>query len=81
MPKKIEFTLSETELSTIEQVIRSSQDAYMVKRSTALRMLHLGQSPATVAEILTGAQATPYKWFHRFREEFLRWYLSLRVSQ
>lgn len=67
MPKKIDFTLSETELSTIEQAIRSSHDANMVKRATALRMLHQGQSPATVAEILTVAQATPYQWFHRFR--------------
>jgi len=67
MPKKIDFTLSETELSTIEQAIRSSHDAYLVKRATAVRMLHQGQSPTMVAEILSVAQATPYQWFHRFR--------------
>ena len=67
MPEPIDFTLSEHELSTIEQAIRSSKSAALVKRATALRMLHHGQAPAEVAEILAVARPTPYQWFHRFR--------------
>lgn len=67
MSNKIDFTLSETELSTIEQAIRSSHDASLVKRATAVRMLHQGQPPVIVAELLSVALATSYQWFRRFR--------------
>lgn len=67
MSKPIDFTLSEAELSAIEHVIRTSRSAALVKRVTALRMLHQGQSPIDVAEILAVARPTPYQWFHRFR--------------
>lgn len=71
MPKKLDFTLKESELSTIEKAIQKSASARVVKRATALRMLHQGQSPAEVAEILSVSQPTPYQWFHRFRAEGL----------
>jgi transposase len=67
MPKKIDFTLSEAELSTIDKAIQRSESAHVVKRATAVRMLHQGQSPAEVAEIFSVALPTPYQWFHRFR--------------
>ncbi|MGD2027205.1 MAG: helix-turn-helix domain-containing protein [Anaerolineales bacterium] len=67
MPKKIDFKLSESELSTIEKAIQKSESAHLVKRATGVRMLHQGYSPAEVAEILSVAQPTPYQWFHRFR--------------
>ena len=71
MPKQIDFTLSEPELSTIEKNLKSSESVRMVKRATALRMLHLGQPPAQVAEVLSVSLPTIYAWFHRFREEGL----------
>lgn len=53
MPKHIDFTLSETELSTIEKNLKRSESVRMVKRATAIRMLHLGQLPDQVAEVLS----------------------------
>ncbi len=67
MPKRIDFTLNEAELSSIEEAILRSENARVVKRAMALRMLHQGQSPTEVAEILSVSQPTPYQWFHRFR--------------
>lgn len=58
MPKKIDFTLNETELSTIEQAIGNPHGASMVKRATAVRMLDQVQSLAIEAEILSVDQAT-----------------------
>jgi len=71
MPKRINFTLTDTELSTIEESLKRSKSARIVKRVTAIRMLHLGQTPAEVAEVLSLSQPTIYEWFHRFREEGL----------
>ena len=71
MPKKIDFTLSEAELSTIEKAIQRSDSAQVVKRATAVRMLHQGHPPAGVAEIFSVALPTPYQWFHRFRSQGL----------
>lgn len=67
MPKRIDFTLNEAELATIDQAILRSESVRVVKRATALRMLHQGQSPTEVATILSVSKPTPYQWFHRFR--------------
>ena len=71
MPKKIDFTITETELSTIEGTIKRSESARLVNRATAIRMLHLGQKPAEVAGMLSVSQPTINEWFHRFRSEGL----------
>jgi len=67
MPKKIDFKLSDTELLTIEQSLKGSESTRIVKRATAIRMLHQGQTPVQVAEVLSVSQPTIYEWFHRFR--------------
>lgn len=69
MPKQIDFTLNETELSTIEESLKRSKSARVVKRATAIRMLHLGQKPEQVSQVLSVSLATIYGWFHRFRAE------------
>ena len=69
MPKKIDFTITDTELSKIEESLKRSESARIVKRATAIRMLHLGQTPGQVAEVLSVSQPTIYEWFHRFRSE------------
>lgn len=67
MPKKIDFKLSDTELSTIEESLKRSESTRIVKRATAIRMLHQGQTPEQVADVLSVSQPTIYEWFHRFR--------------
>lgn len=69
MPKQIDYQLTETEHSIIEEVLKRSESARVVKRATAIRMLHLGQKPEQVAEVLSVSLATIYGWFHRFRAE------------
>ena len=69
MPKQIDFELNETELSIIEESLKQSGSARIVKRATALRMLHLGQKPQEVASVLSVSVPTVYEWFHRFRAE------------
>jgi len=71
MPKHVDFSLSETELSIIEENLKRSESARSVKRATAVRMLHLGQPPHQVAEVLSVSLPTIYEWFHRFRAEGL----------
>ena len=69
MPKQIDFRLKDTELSTIEESLKRSESARVVKRATALRMLHLGQKPEQVSKVLAVSLPTIYEWFHRFRAE------------
>jgi transposase len=69
MPKQIEYKLNEVELSQIEESIKKSEKGRVVKRATALRMLHYGQKPSEVAQILGVSLATIYGWFHRYKEE------------
>jgi len=69
MPRQIDFRLDETELSIIEESLKRSESARVVKRATAIRMLHLGQKPEQVSQVLSVSLPTIYGWFHRFRAE------------
>jgi len=71
MPKKIDFTLNKTELSTIEEAIQKADRVRIVKRATALRMLHQGQSAAEVSQILSVSTPVLYQRFRRFRRQGL----------
>ncbi len=69
MPKTIDFELSETELSTIEHIIKTSKHSRLVKRATGIRMLHLGHDPYEVGHVLSVSAPTIYSWFHRWKME------------
>lgn len=72
MPKQIDYKLNETELSIMEESLKESESTRIVKRATALRMLHLGQKPQQVAQVLAVSLPTIYGWFHRFKAEGAR---------
>lgn len=72
MPKIIEFRLSDTELSQIEQVIKTSKSSRLVKRATGIRMLHFGHSSHEVGRVLSVSAPTIYSWFHRWKAEGLK---------
>jgi len=72
MPKTIDFKLNDTELSTIEQVIKTSKSSRLVKRATGIRMLHLGHSPNEVGRALSVSAPTIYSWFHRWKAKGLQ---------
>ena len=71
MPKKLDFQLTETELSQVTEAIRKDKRPEVRQRATAIRLLALGQKPAEVAESLATRQPTIYSWFHRFRKDGL----------
>lgn len=71
MPKKLDFEITETELSQVTEAIQKDKRPEVRQRATAVRMLALGQKPVTVAQSLGVQQPTVYAWFHRFREHGL----------
>ena len=72
MPKNIQYELSDTELSQIDQVIKTSKSSRLVKRATGLRMLHLGHNAYEVGRALSVSAPTVYSWFHRWKAEGLK---------
>ena len=67
MVKRIDFTLTEEQLSEIEQAINHSVHAEVRQRAIALRLLHLGQSADQVAEAVMVTANTIYAWHKRWR--------------
>lgn len=68
MTKRIDFHLKPEELSQIEQAIQSAPEAEVRQRAIALRLLHRGQSPDQVADVVLVTANTIYDWHKRWRE-------------
>lgn len=71
MPKRINFSLTDEELATLEEVIKTDVRPEVVKRAIALRMLHKGQALEAVAEAMMVTRSTIYEWHHRREVEGL----------
>lgn len=69
MAKRIDFHLQPEELSQIEQAIHSAPEPEVRQRAIALRLLHLGQSPEQVAQVVLVTANTIYAWHSRWREQ------------
>ncbi|GEM_PF-715449 len=69
MAKRIDFTLTEDQLSEIEQAINHSVHAEVRQRAIALRLLHMGHSPDQVAEVVMVTANTIYAWHKRWRTD------------
>ena len=69
MGKRIDFTLAEDELKTVEEAINHSVHAEVRQRAIAIRLLHLGQRPEQVAEAVMVTANTIYAWHKRWRNE------------
>jgi len=72
MPKRIDFELNDTELSQIDQVIKTSESSRLVKRATGIRVLHLGYNADEVGRALSVSAPTVYSWFRRWKAEVLK---------
>lgn len=68
MPKQLDFTLTEAELTVLYTALKSD-DADVVQRATALHSLHLGHPPEQVATVARVSLSTVYNYFHRFKAE------------
>jgi transposase len=71
MPKIINYTLTTESLTKIEQAIKNHKDLRVRQRATIIRMLHLGQKPNEIAELLSIQPSQVYYWHNRWRKEGL----------
>lgn len=69
MSRLIDFTLKREQLAELEQAINTSPYPEVRQRAIAVRMLHLGQHPEAVAEVVLVTSNTIYAWHKRWREQ------------
>lgn len=50
MAKRLSFRLTDEEVSVLEEAINHAPEAEVRQRASALRMLHLGQTPVAVGQ-------------------------------
>jgi len=67
MSRRIDFTLTDEQLATVEQAMNHSPLSEVRQRATAMRLLHLGYKPETVAQMLAVAASTIWNWHRRYR--------------
>src|SRR5688500_20110977 len=68
MPKRLNFQLSEAQVTQVEQAKRKDKRAEVRQRATAVHLLHLGHEPPAVAQILSVTVQAIYHWYHRFMQ-------------
>jgi putative transposase len=71
MAGRLKYQLKDEELEILEQAIHQDKRPEVRQRATAIRMLHLGNHPSEVAEVMAVSLATVYNWHSRFRGEGL----------
>ena len=72
MPKKLTYMLSDEQLRIIESAMAYEKNAEVVRRATAIHLLHLGHSPNEVAQMMATSLSTIYNWHHRWVERGVR---------
>jgi transposase len=72
MSRRVKFQLNEEQLSEIEQAINTAVHAEVRQRAIAMRLLHLGQSPEAVAQVVMVSANTVWTWHRRYRQGGLR---------
>src|SRR5688572_20030678 len=68
MPRRIDHKLTEEQMSEVERAIAHDPRAEVVRRATAVRLLHLGHKPEAVAEMVSASRASVNNWHTRWRE-------------
>jgi transposase len=68
MPSKLDFTLTDDELSVVEEAIRRDKRPEVRRKATALRWLHLGHPVSEVARLVLVSEATIYNWVGGWRK-------------
>jgi putative transposase len=67
MPKQINYTLNPDQLVAIETAMNHDVRPEVRQRATAIRLLHLGHLPDTVAEMLAVTPGSIYNWHRRWK--------------
>ena len=71
MSKRLNYQLTEAELGELEQAINSSPYPEVRQRAIAICLLHLGQRPEQVAQVVMVTSNTIYAWHKRWRKQGL----------
>jgi transposase len=69
MNRNVNYTLTQEQLAEVEQAINDSPYPEVRQRAIAIRLLHLGQSPQQVAQVVLVTSNTIYAWHKRWREQ------------
>ena len=67
MPKTLDFHLDEASLKIIGHAIKHDKRPEVRQRAMGLRLLHEGQSPQAVAELMAVSDPVVYGWHHRWQ--------------
>jgi transposase len=68
MAQRINFQLTSEQLRKVEEAITGAPEPEVRQRAIALRLLHLGQSPEQVAQVVLVTANSIYAWHKRWRE-------------
>ena len=71
MPRQLDYTLTESELLTIEQAIKNDPDLRLRQRAQIIRLLHKGHKPEAIADLLSVSSGPVYYWHKRWRQQGL----------
>jgi transposase len=69
MNRNINYRLTAEQLAEVEEAINGSPYPEVRQRAIAIRLLHLGQSPQQVAQIVLVTSNTIYAWHKRWRAQ------------
>jgi transposase len=69
MPKRIDFTLTDEQTAALESAIKRDKRTQVVRRATAIHLLHLGHRVADVAKTVSASKPIIYAWHRRFLAE------------
>jgi len=66
MPKHKDFTLTDEQVHELRQAIKSDKRPRVVRRATAVHLLHQGHMVADVAETVSASKPIIYAWHRRY---------------
>ncbi len=69
MPKRVDFTLTDEQAKTLAQAIKQDGRARVVRRATAVHLLHLGYRVADIAKTVSASKPIIYAWHRHFLAE------------
>jgi transposase len=68
MPKRINYTLTDEQVQQVEHAITHDPRAEVVRRATAIRLLHQGHTPEATGHLLAASRASVQNWHKRWRD-------------
>jgi transposase len=68
MSRQVNFQLNDEQLAEIEQAINNAVYPEVRQRAIAIRLLHVGQTPEAVSQVVMVSANTVWTWHRRYRD-------------